>query len=219
MIHIFGGGTVNYVRSHFALCAPAYGKTARQLEALFLQQGIAPEDLKLELTRMADATSAMETNADVALRLEALLAAPSTKVIIFNVALCDYEGTIDGVPSGKHAQRLSSRDGSALLLLRPAEKLLAKVKAVRPDITLVGFKTTAGDDIAGQYGKAARQVAETGADWVFANDTVTRKNLLVRNKHQGPAAAPTILGRPDDREPCLRRLASAIAANYLSATP
>ena len=33
-VHIFGGGTVQFFSSHFALTAPAYGQTARILEKL-----------------------------------------------------------------------------------------------------------------------------------------------------------------------------------------
>lgn len=175
-IHIFGGGTVQHVRNHAALCAPAYGKTARQLFDQ-LGAGIA----QLHLTRMADYRSPMETNEDVEVRLQEVLADPSSRAVVFNVALCDYAGQIGDVPSGKYAQRLSSREGTQLMQLTPTKKLLAIVKATRPDILLVGFKTTADAVQRMQHRLALRQIAETGADWVFANDTVTRHNLLVNS--------------------------------------
>ncbi|MDB5164720.1 MAG: hypothetical protein JWL89_346 [Candidatus Saccharibacteria bacterium] len=40
-IHIVGGGTIEPIRSHLALSAPAYGSTARQLGALCTE--IMPE--------------------------------------------------------------------------------------------------------------------------------------------------------------------------------
>ncbi|KVP96423.1 hypothetical protein WJ97_11070 [Burkholderia ubonensis] len=173
-IHIFGGGTVQHVRNHMALCAPAYGQTARHLFEL-----LGPDVARLHLTRMADYQSSMETNEDVAARLHDVLADPTTRAVVFNVALCDYAGQIGEIPSGKYAQRLSSREGALALSLTPTPKLLKLVKASRPDVTLVGFKTTAGGSSDAQLKASVRQLEETGADVVFANDTVTRNNMLV----------------------------------------
>lgn len=173
-IHIFGGGTVQHVRNHMGLCAPAYGTTARNLFEL-----LGPARARLHLTRMADYRSGMETNDDVAARLQEVLADPSTRAVVFNVALCDYAGQIGDIESGKYAERLSSRDGAQVLHLTPAPKLLKLVKATRPDVKLVGFKTSAGATPDTQFDLALRQFEETGADVVFGNDTVTRENLLV----------------------------------------
>ena len=173
-IHIFGGGTVQHVRNHMALCAPAYGKTARKLFA-----ELGPELAKLHLTTMADYTSPMETNEDVEKRLREVLADPATRGVVFNVALCDYAGQIGDIPSGKYAKRLSSREGEQAMRLAPTPKLLQMVKNLRPDVHLVGFKTTAGAEQLEQHRLSLRQIEETGANVVFANDTVTRHNLLV----------------------------------------
>lgn len=215
MIHIFGGGTVNFVRSHLALCAPAYGSTARALYSCLLANGIPEAALSLELTRMADSSSRLETNANVAERLDTLLATPETKAIIFNVALCDYEGTVGDVPSGKYAKRLSSRAGAQTMVLTPADKLLKRVRLVRPDIILVGFKTTAGDSEDRQLAQAGRQISETQAHWVLANDTVTRHNLLVQNQ-DGDA---TLQWSSDDRQASLEYLARQLVVAYQQATP
>jgi phosphopantothenoylcysteine synthetase/decarboxylase len=173
-IHIFGGGTVQHVRNHMALCAPAYGQTARKLHA-----DVGHDLARLHLTRMADFQSSMETNEDVETRLHEVLADQSTRVVVFNVALCDYAGQIGDIPSGKYAKRLSSREGTQAMTLAPTPKLLQQVKAIRPDVYLVGFKTTAGAEQREQHRLALRQMTETGADLVFANDTVTRHNMLV----------------------------------------
>lgn len=173
-IHIFGGGTVQYVRNHMALCAPAYGKTARLLHA-----ELGPELAQLHLTRMADYRSPMETNEDVEKQLRHVLADPATRAVVFNVALCDYAGQIGDIPSGKYAKRLSSREGAQAMRLSPTPKLLQLVKALRPDVYLVGFKTTADAEQLEQHRLSLRQMAETGADLVFANDTVTRHNMVI----------------------------------------
>jgi len=180
MIYIFGGGTVNYVRNHFALSAPAYGTTARKLSAM-LDQLEMPN--RLMLTKMADYRSPMETNADVELALNAVLNDPLATTIIFNVALCDFYANINSLPAGKYAQRLQTRSGTQVIELEPARKLITKIKSVRPDIFLVGFKTTADEPETVLIDKMHRQAAETGADVVFGNDTFTRNNVLMYNNN------------------------------------
>lgn len=207
MIHIFGGGTVSYVRSHLALCAPAYGNTARYLHRVLGDQGCPPGRLMLELTRMAaPQTSRLETNEDVAARLQDVLANPLTRAIVFNVALCDFQGQIGEDPSGKYAKRLRSREAQLPMRLTPADKLLRRIKEQRPDIFLVGFKTTAGDESAEQAKLALRQIDETGADLVLANDTVTRNNLLMA----GGTMRGTVLMETSCRDLVLHSLATAI---------
>lgn len=178
-VHIFGGGTIAHVRNHLALCAPAYGTTARYL---FGRMALRPAfgQVQLHLTRMADPVSDMESNEDVAHEVARILAIPNTGCIIFNVAMCDFTGQIGEEPSGKYATRLPSRDGDASMLLTPAPKILTTIKETRPDVLLVGFKTTAGASLSEQCKLAWRQLDESKADYVFANDTVTRVNQLAR---------------------------------------
>lgn len=187
-IHIFGGGTVQHVRNHMALCAPAYGTTARNLFDL-----LGPNIAKLHLTRMAEYQSSMETNEDVAARLDNVLADATTRAVVMNVALCDYAGKIGDISSGKHAPRLSSREGAQDMSLTPTPKLLQRVKSIRPDVSLVGFKTTAEASPEHQYRLALRQFEETGADVVFANDTVTRHNMLVMHTGMREGSRETML--------------------------
>ncbi|WP_164714676.1 phosphopantothenoylcysteine decarboxylase [Burkholderia ambifaria] len=181
-IHIFGGGTVMHVRNHLALCAPAYGTTARKL-AVELENLPLDMVVKLHLTKMADRESTMETNQDVTRVLYGLLSSRDTRAIIFNVAMCDFSGQIDGVESGKYAERLQTRGARPVQMeLAPTPKVLASIKIARPDVLVVGFKTTAGETEIGQKSAAERQIRETGVDVVFANDTVTRNNMLVDAK-------------------------------------
>ncbi|RQR65693.1 hypothetical protein DIE18_04375 [Burkholderia sp. Bp9125] len=201
-IHIFGGGTVMHVRNHLALCAPAYGTTARKLHSLLFGK-LYDTAVYLHLTKMADHTSFMETNEDVAVRLGGVYTDHTAHAIVFNVALCDFAGHIGDVPSGKHAKRLKSREGVVQMTLTPAQKLLATVKAARPDIFLVGFKTTAGEDETSQRTAVERQIQETGVDLVIANDTVTRHNLLV---------AAEGYARAGSRESILAELAEVLGA-------
>ena len=181
-IHIFGGGTIQHVRNHLALCAPASGTTARKLAADLANSPLGM-DVQLHLTKMADPESRIETNEDVSRVLYGLLSDPDTRAIIFSVALCDFSGQIGDVESGKYAERLQTRDaGSLQMNLAPTPKILASIKIARPDVFVVGFKTTASATEIGQLTAAARQIRETGVDLVFANDTVTRRNMLVDAK-------------------------------------
>jgi len=156
-IHIFGGGTIQHVRSHFALCAPAYGQFAREMARrlgpttfrakIWQKVSRCGPKVHLHLTKMADSSSTMETNEDVASRVAQVLKDPNTKVVIFNVAMCDYSGHIGDVPSGKYATRMSSRDGHTSVQLSPADKVLPSIHKLRPDVLVVGFKTTTGEAI------------------------------------------------------------------------
>lgn len=176
MIYLFGGGTISHVRSHLALCAPAYGTTVRKVSEHLLQHGVPHRPV---FTRMADPDSRLETNEDVATALREVLADSDTSGIFFNVALCDYVGEIDGAPSGKYAARLASRAGQQSMTLRPADKLLGQIKATRPDILVIGSKTTANAPAVEQIQLSHRQIQETGVDYVLANDTVSRQCFLV----------------------------------------
>lgn len=171
MIHIFGGGTISHVRSHLALCAPAFGTTAIQLATYASER--ASHRVTLHLTKMAASASPLITNEDVSDRLQLVLDQPDTTAIIFNVAMCDFDGFIDG-ENGRDS-RLSSKQEYTMQLVA-APKVINTIKTRRPDVFLAGFKTTAGDDYITQYGKAVRQMNVTGANWVHINDVVTREN-------------------------------------------
>lgn len=203
-IHIFGGGTLSHIRSHFAITAAAYGETARTLHALLDKKGISAE---LHLTKMACmGQSDLETNEDIRKRTEAVLADPSSKVIIFNVAVADFDGQIGDVPSGKYAARLKSRDETqAPLILKAADKIIPRIKEQRPDIFLVAFKTTAGADDKDQLQRGLKLLNDTQADIVLANDTKTRRNILI-------AKGGAILCDTKDRTQALQTIADAVAA-------
>jgi hypothetical protein len=53
-VHIFGGGTVAHIANHLALCAPAYGTTAHDLERIIsCDRRYESLNVQLELTKMA----------------------------------------------------------------------------------------------------------------------------------------------------------------------
>ncbi len=190
-IYILGGGTFSHVRNHFSLAAPAFGETARQLHKLF-ENGIMVKKLtdrysaELVLTKMADHTSNLVTNEDVDAYVDTLIADPDTKAIIFNVALCDFEGSVGDVKSGKHAERLKTSEYGGLFApnggnmhISPAKKIIGKIRKTRKDIFVVGFKTTTEHSSDDQYIRGLELLKKNSLNLVLANDTVTRNNIII----------------------------------------
>ncbi len=178
IFHVLGGGTVNHVRSHFALSAVAYGGTAKAMHKLFSDRGL---NSQIHLTKMAaGGASKIETNDDVSGLVDEILANPDSGVVVFNVAITDFQGQIGDVPSGKYAERMKSRKAESLSVkLRMADKLVPRIKEQRPDIILVAFKTTTHVDEAEQINRGRGLLEGSKADLVLANDTGTRVNMIL----------------------------------------
>jgi hypothetical protein len=173
MLVILGGGTFSPIRNHLALCAPAFGNTARKLHEKL-------PGSKLYLTKMADSTSDLVTNEDVSKLIDTLLDDISVKTIILNIAFCDYKALpINNVISDFHAERLSTSNGNINIELTPYEKVIVKIKQKRNDICLVGFKTTTNHTFEQQILAGKKAMSQNNADIIFCNDTVTRNNVLV----------------------------------------
>lgn len=203
-IHVLGGGTINYVRNHLALCAPAFGETARELAALC--QELMPDlDTELHLTRMAGGDDNLVTSQDIEhLLMDHLVKDPATKVIINSVAICDFEGEVSGTVSNKYARKLGSHwegeIGNVIsgkhefdinrhlnkempelhqMKLFAVPKILPWIRRSRKDIFLVAFKTTTHLDEDQQYLAALELLKGASCNLVLANDTVERRNMIV----------------------------------------
>ncbi len=189
-VHIFGGGTVAHITNHFAICAPAYGQTACTLGRL-AKKRFDTCNIQYQLTRMAGGD--LETNADVARRVEDLKGDPNTKVIFFNVAMCDWEpvhlSLFDKLPNGagqrtdikgdKCAQRLETKGVTALdLQCAPADKVIGSIRQGRKDIFLIGFKATCGATPQEMFTKGLRLCKEASVNLVLVNDTKTKHNMI-----------------------------------------
>lgn len=203
MIHIFGGGTFSHVRNHLAIAAPAFGETANELYDNFRYTTYRDFNQVIHLTKMAGGD--MVTNEDVEARLDKVIADPETRVIIFNVALCDFNGQIGEVESGKYAERLQSREGPFTMNLTVADKLIGKIRKDRKDIFVVGFKTTAGASSDVQYAAALNMLKANSINLVLANDTVTRNNMIV-------APEETRYHETTDRAHVLRKLVHMVSS-------
>lgn len=183
-IHVVGGGTIEPVREHLALSAPAYGQTAKRIGELCgtFWSGL---DVNVHLTKMADPSSSIETSQDLYGLAHDIASDFTTKVVFWSPAVCDFEGTIGDIPSSKHAKRMTSV-GEHVMKLTPAEKILPmfrrdSVDGMKPrkDIFLTGFKTTTGASPEEQYSAGLKLVKSASANLVLANDTLTRNNMVI----------------------------------------
>jgi len=203
---VIGGGTFSHIRSHLALAAPAFGQTAEQLGSMLRLQSWPVDIVK---TRMAGGGPSLVTNEDVADFVDTLVRDPNVKVIVMNVALCDFNGAImDGThatPSGKDETRLQTSEGGKLLGIHPAGKILSRIRKVRKDIFLVGFKTTVGADYKGQYQAGLKLLKQNSCNLVLANDVLTRYNMIITPEQ-------AIYGYTSHRQEALDELSRMITA-------
>lgn len=173
---IISGGTIMHYRAHFGICAPAYGGTGKILEKL-CKKYFDKCDIKLYQTKMAGGDS-LETNEDIDDLINNLVKDYRTKIIFMPVAMCDWIPTATG--AGKYADRLKTSNYSTLHIeLKPAEKIIQKIRTTRKDIFLVGFKTTTNKTEDQQYLSGLKLCKEASCNLVLANDLVTRTNMIV----------------------------------------
>jgi hypothetical protein len=196
-VQIFGGGTIAHIANHFAICAPAYGATANLIaEKVSKRFNNEKRTIStvLNLTKMAGGN--LETNEDVAAKVDEIVADLNTKIVFFNCALVDWQpvaveeyrnrGT-EGVTwqgvlrnCGKYASRIESRDHLSLSIeVERSNKVISRIRENRKDIFLVAFKTTCGASRQEMYEKGLRLCKEASANLVLVNDTKTRWNMII----------------------------------------
>lgn len=177
-IVVIGGGTFNHVRAHCAIAAPAFGESAKQIAA-HLINATDKYDVQLMLTKMADSSSSIITNDDLSAYIDELIADQSVRAIVFNAAVADFTGQIGDVPASKYAERLKTSDGPVTIVATPADKIVSRIRKLRKDIFAVSFKTTANAHPDDQYSTALKALKTAGVNLTFANDLVTRRNMIV----------------------------------------
>jgi len=178
-ILILGGGTFSNIRTHLALAAPAFGATAKELEIL-CRERFTNMDVNLRLTRMADSSSSLVTNNDINNLVDNIVTDNTVKIVFFNVAMCDYDGKIGNLESGKYAIRLSTTDNPNLAMeLTATSKIISRIRQTRKDIFLIGFKTTSGAAAHEQFAAALNLLKTSSCNLVLANDTGNYRNFIV----------------------------------------
>lgn len=174
-IHIIGGGTVAHIRPHLALCAPAYGTVAKQIQEI-CRKNSQTLQTELHLTKMAGGKD-LETNADIEKLVESLAQDPATKIVFLTAALCDFE--LDGKPE-KYGERVKSRENSNLQLqFVSSKKIVGNIRKNRKDIFAIAFKTTSGASPEEQYIAGLNLLKESSVNLVLANDVKTRLNMVI----------------------------------------
>ena len=183
-IHIVGGGTIEHVRNHLALTAPAFGTAARQIAEL-AKTHMPDMGVNLHLTTLAGGNEGLTTSEDLRNLAARLIGNTATRVVIWSPAITDFVGKIGNVESGNHAERLSSAYPTSIALT-PNEKILPMFRkdmhdghAPRKDIFAVGFKTTTGATRQEQYKAGRKSLLQNELSLVLANDVVTRTNMLI----------------------------------------
>lgn len=169
---IIGGGTFNHIRSHLSLATPAFGTTAKKIHELMPYADLI-------LTKMAEPSSKIITNRDLDAYTNNILEDKNVGTIIFNAAVCDFDGQIGDVAGDKYAERLRTSDGDVVMNLTPATKIISKIRRKRPDIFLVAFKTTAGMNFSDQCFTALKMMKKSKCNLVLANDVITRNNSII----------------------------------------
>lgn len=195
---VLGGGTFSHIRNHLAISAPAFGETARHLFYL-CKERFGNMDVEMVLTKMADSNSNIITNEDVEKLVDGIVNDNTIKVVFFNIALCDFDGQIGDIQSGKYAKRLETSLGNETINITPTSKVIKKIREKRKDIFLIGFKTTCGAEKQEQFSKALNLLKKNSCNVVLANDTKTRVNFIV-TPEEG------VYGQDMTREECLKEL-------------
>lgn len=193
-IHIFGGGTVDYISSHLALSAPAYGSTARKIASLCEERFEGRLDVNLELTNMAiGGHGPLNTPDDILKRINRLIESPLTKIIFFSCAIVDYtpsyvstyksnpwEWKPLAVNFGKYQIRIDSRENPEISIdAYKSEKIISKIRKDRKDIFLIGFKSTCGLSNQEMYLKGLNLCKSSSCNLVLVNDTKRRFNMII----------------------------------------
>lgn len=111
----------------------------------------------------APAHTVFGTNASLE---DALRQARPAPVAVFHAAaLCDFEVEADGRREGK----IESRAGGITLTLRPAPKLLPRLREIFPGALVVGWKYEVDGDLASALERARRQMAEADSQACVVN--------------------------------------------------
>lgn len=110
-------------------------------------------------------TAVFTSAEDLAAQLRTRLASGDFSAVIMAAAVADYR------PANVHAGKLdSAADAMALNLVR-VPKILPQLRGFSPQpLRVIGFKLTAGADVATRREAVARQFAEGGVDAVVHND-------------------------------------------------
>ena len=105
------------------------------------------------------------TNRSLAAGLSSLERPPS--LILHAAALCDF--VLESIEGAGGAAKLGSRAGSIRLTLKPAEKILPKIRGWFPDARIIGWKFELDGTRDQAIARATAQIRETRTDACVVN--------------------------------------------------
>ena len=105
------------------------------------------------------------TNESLAAGLRPLERPPA--IILHAAALCDF--VLESVEGAQGTGKLSSRSGSIRLTLKPAEKILPKIRGWFPDARIIGWKFELDGAREQAVARAAAQIREARTDACVVN--------------------------------------------------
>lgn len=176
-VHIIGGGTINHIASHLAVCAPYFGGTARKLEKL-CHKTFNTMDIKVHMTKMAGGN--LETNDDVSKLIDDIVEDDKTKIVFMPVALVDFGSLTDNRNGPRYSTHVDGGKSNKINLeLHALPKIVDKVRKKRKDIFLIAFKHTSGLTEDEQYIAGLNLCKRASANLVLANDSVSKLNMII----------------------------------------
>lgn len=210
-IVIYTGGTTSSISPHFSFCSEAHGSIGRTIYSAFFKDldfiRKGKQCIDLRETKLAGGQS-ISSNEDLLSDVKDALADNTVTHIIMAAAVCDFvpvslamhDDSDVRTEFGKDTPRLSSASGG-VLEFEPAPKIIDIIKEIRPDITLITFKTTSDESFDYLEEKCQSNIARTGADFCFGNDIKNHYNII-------SVKGSTLYY--DTREKCVEMLVSLI---------
>jgi len=124
------------------------------------------------------------SNESLASGMQALTREPA--IVLHAAALCDF--VLESIEGADRAQKLSSRSGSIRITLRPAEKVLPKIRGWFPDAKIVGWKYELDGSRKQAISRAEDQIRTSNSDACVLNGTaygagfgLVSSNLQIRH--------------------------------------
>ncbi len=119
-------------------------------------------------------------------------------IVIHTAAVSDYK------PAIKYKKKIKSGINSLKIVLKPAPKIIDRIKKIRPDVFLVGFKFEPNAGIKKLFNEARELMERSKLDLTVANTISANKyKAYIFNKHK-------VLGPFLDKSSLVRSLVQEI---------
>ncbi|MEI6033337.1 MAG: phosphopantothenoylcysteine decarboxylase [Verrucomicrobiae bacterium] len=204
-------------------CGPAYepidkvrritnfstGEIGAVLAGAFLQAGFHAICFRSETATFPPPAGAdvrpFSTNATLAEGIRSLEHPPD--IFLHAAALCDF--VLESIEGSECSDKLSSRTGAIRLNLRPAEKILPKIRAWFPAARIVGWKYELDGTREQALARASAQIRASGTDACVVNGTAYGPGFGL----MAPGCAPRHFACKAHLAACLAGQAAALLAS------